>query len=164
MQFWRHLPFFVQDFSISSPVLSRGRTQLVSGKHCLGTCFDSNVKLPWLAPQRRSFSFSSHSHAYTLRLPPLKFWLCAQFYLKHEIWYTHIHKHVCYILNSCISDMVTWYVNSHCHEKGCSSGVPQITPTNQICFCKGYFGLGHDLLQWVGFLLTIFLESCWLWR
>ena len=61
--------FFVQDFSLSSPVLSRGRTRLVSGKHCLGTCFDSNVKLPWLAPQRRSFSFSSHSHAYLSSLP-----------------------------------------------------------------------------------------------
>ena len=60
---------FVQDFSFSSPVLSRGRTQLVSGKHCLGICFDSNVKLPWLAPQRRSFSFSSHSHAYLSSLP-----------------------------------------------------------------------------------------------
>ena len=61
--------FFVQDFSLSSPLLSRGRTPLVSGKHCLGTCFDSNVKLPWLAPQRRSFSFSSHSHAYLSSLP-----------------------------------------------------------------------------------------------
>ena len=61
--------FLVMDSSLSSPVLSRGRTQLVSGKRCLGTCSDSNVKLPWLAPQRRSFSFSSHSHAYLSSLP-----------------------------------------------------------------------------------------------
>ena len=66
--------FFVLDSSLSSPVLSWGRTRLVSGKHCLGTCFDSNVKLPWLVPQRRSFGFSSNSHAYLSSPPSQVFW------------------------------------------------------------------------------------------
>ena len=80
--------FFVQYFSLSSPVLSRGRTQLVSGKHCLGTCFDSNVKLPWLAPQRRSFSFSSHSHAYLSSLPSQVLVTCSALNSSHckQLW------------------------------------------------------------------------------